>query len=461
MNCKMRWGLAGLVATIAVWQVARSEPDRAAPQQLLPGHFIQTETRGLYDPDPKHLWNRAHRHFHTRVAPDGQVFGEDEADPLLWLQTKHLLTGATHQKAIQLLDEFLTRHGERLIADPLKRAVFQHDLWAVFDWLATTPFRYPPETKYPREAEELQTRLAKIIRSVALTKDQIRALRDNYAAALSSKAFAARYDPEHSARPFLPPEMFDTTGPWVTINSPYEPVAISHAHAFSSSAFMVLINLPGGRDATTAYLRKLWDFPRPFVADMTFPAEGRVMLSPELPQFPNGTQVALIRKMLLIDAEGNIVPSNLTEDIQIRVFHPPSEVDYPHERDFYGDQDFFEFRMTRIKLFAAESGGLRAIARDEKDFITFSSHGMDPFEHRPDLELWRRRRVTMTGCAACHRNLGIHSVMSVRRMLRPNPFSNWFHPQTPLDMAAGWKQERHDWGLMRGLLHTNNTPRRQ
>jgi hypothetical protein len=450
MNRTIRGSLAAVVAIVAIWQCVPSAPDKRG----------QSENRGLYHPDPNHLWNRIHRHFHTRVAPDGEAFGEDETEPLLWLQTNYLLTGASHQKAIQLLNEFINVHGEMLITDPLMRAVFQHDLWAVFDWLATNTDRYPPHTRHPSEARELQKRLAKVIKSVALPRDQIKALASNFAAAVASKAFAPRYDPEHNTQAFLPPEMNDAAGPWVAINSFSEPVAISHAQAFSSSGFAIMINLPGGRETTIAYLQKLWDFPLPFVADTTFPNERRLMLSPELPQFPHGTQVALIRKMLLIDTEGDIVPSNLTESIQIRVFHAPSTVDYPHERDFQGDQDFFEFRMSRRKLFAGQSGGLRAVARDEKGFLTFSTHGFDWFEDAAPA-LWRKRGVVLEGCGSCHRNIGIHSVMSVHRMLRPNPFSEWFDAQSPFSMAAEWKRRRSDWGLMEVLLRSNVLPRRR
>jgi hypothetical protein len=81
-------------------------------------------------PNTTHLWNRVHDTFHVRVAPDGSEYGLDAVDPLMWRETRHLLTGDSHARALGLLDEFLTSNGERLIRDPLKRAVFQNDLWA-------------------------------------------------------------------------------------------------------------------------------------------------------------------------------------------------------------------------------------------------------------------------------------------------------------------------------------------
>ena len=92
---------------------------------------------GLYDANPNHLWNRTHQQFHVRTAPDGTEYGFDTVDPLLWRETKHLVQGPSAAGAVRILDEFLASDGERLIRDPLKRAVFQHDLWAVFDWVSS------------------------------------------------------------------------------------------------------------------------------------------------------------------------------------------------------------------------------------------------------------------------------------------------------------------------------------
>jgi hypothetical protein len=89
-----------------------------------------------YDRNPRHLWNRLHQTLFIRVAPDGTTYGHDRLDPLFWGITRHLLEGPSHRKALDVLDEFLRKRGEKLIRDPLKRAFLQHDLWALFDWAA-------------------------------------------------------------------------------------------------------------------------------------------------------------------------------------------------------------------------------------------------------------------------------------------------------------------------------------
>ena len=113
------------------------------------------------------------RQLYRRTAQDGTEYGSEELDPLLWWDTIYLLEADSHQKAIDVLDEFLSTHAESLIRDPLKRALFQRDIWAVFDWLDS-------QTKpYPARRRDLEIRLAQIIKRVALPKNEIASLPDN------------------------------------------------------------------------------------------------------------------------------------------------------------------------------------------------------------------------------------------------------------------------------------------
>jgi hypothetical protein len=57
----------------------------------------------VYDPDPDHLWNRVFRQLYRRVAANGEEYGADELDPLLWFDTTYLLDGVSHQQAVQVL----------------------------------------------------------------------------------------------------------------------------------------------------------------------------------------------------------------------------------------------------------------------------------------------------------------------------------------------------------------------
>ena len=109
----------------------------------------------IYHPDPHHLWNRLYGALFVRSGPDGREYGRDRADPLLWIGSKFLLQGPSHERAVRLLSEFVETRGETLVDDPLKRAVMQRDLWIVFDWLEGphTNFLKPPLSD--REVAEL------------------------------------------------------------------------------------------------------------------------------------------------------------------------------------------------------------------------------------------------------------------------------------------------------------------
>ncbi len=399
----------------------------------------QPPVRGLYDPNPAHLWNRVHDLFHVRAAPDGSRHGADTVDPLLWRETNYLLAGPSHARAVGVLDEFLASRGERLVRSPIKRAVFQHDLWAVFDWLAGT-------SEGDRAARAaLERRLARVIRRVALSRKDIDALPDTYAAAVASGAFVSR-DPD-SPRPVFPRDLYSATGPWVVVGG-LGPIVPHHAAELSRSAFTVLWNLPGGAAETRAYLKKLWDHPQPFVPDETFAfardGEVRSRPNPALPAVPDRTQIALVRKMLLVDDEGAIVPSNVVQSIQLR--------------GFPGRQSFSEFRLSRAALFAGQSGGLQPVGAGERDFITFSAKGMDVFEGDSRARPMVLPKV-LDGCINCHHvgtEPAVETIQSLRSIVRPaalvdsrhERWARWFNQGV---VAAGAKGRTYEWGVLQGL----------
>jgi hypothetical protein len=74
----------------------------------------------------------------------------------------------------------------------------------------------------------------------------------------------------------------------------------------------------GGRKSTYEYLQTLWDFPQPWIP--RDPTGDQVVVNRALPQFPAGTQVALVRQMTLFDSHGNLAPAPITESVQIRVY---------------------------------------------------------------------------------------------------------------------------------------------
>jgi len=388
--------------------VKRNAQSQPQPQSAPP-------TLAIYASDPDHIWNRLFRLFYVRHARDGQQYGGDELDPYLWWQTKYLLSGPPHDEALKLLDEFLQQHSERLILDPLRRALFQRDLLAVYEWLSA------PSDEHGSGRSQLRQRIAEIIARLALTGDEIGKLPDNYNDATRSHVFPIAYDPANAKEPFLPADVFDSAGPWVCLGEEHgRPVASDHLEFFDGrSVFLVFFQVPGGREKTLEYLAKLRNVPKtwganpdplPYLRDGQADAAGLVPY-PEPPQFPIGTRMALVRQIVLIDSYGNPTRTNLTESVQMRVYRA---IHFDLGGPGTHSQDFFEFKVSREGLLSGRGGGLRAIVPGEKEFAFFRAHGNDVFEsegEKPESE----EGIVLLTCSSCHEFAGMHSFISYSR----------------------------------------------
>lgn len=237
-----------------------------------------------------------------------------------------------------------------------------------------------------------------------------------------------------------------------------------HVEAFSGrSRFLVFIRLPEGRKATLGYLQTLWNFPQPWIQPQE-PNGDQVVVNPDLPSFPAGTEVALVRQMTLFDNEGNLAPAPLTESVQIRVYHAitttPARSGGPDWADVIKNsgQDFCEIKLSRPLLFAGKDGGLRATPRDEREFFTFQQQGDDEielFDEHPEFKkMWA---PALQQCLSCHSGGGVRSLNSLEKILKPNgrqhdPPDNGAYPARWWlnDGTEGWKRQRYDWGLLNG-----------
>ena len=427
-------GLAVFAAVgLSVPGLARAEEPKGKPPVCV----------ALYHRDHDHLWNRVHAALFIRSGPDGKDYGLDRLEPLLWEDSDRLLSGKSADRAAAVLDEFLRDKGESLIEDPLKHAVLQRDLWLVANWAAGSS---------SDESKRLLERLARVIRRLAPTSDQVAKLPDNYAQAVASKRFADRFDLGRPDRAYLPPDLFRADGPWVCVGRVDGPTAPGHlqesgGNRFTNSAFLVFLKLPAGRDATLDFLKRLAAFDKPPYLPNTDAQTKRAFPSlpnPGLPQWPKGTEVALVRRALLIDSSGNVVPSPITESVQLRAMR----VDTPVltgktlaelERSLPGDvvngygpdmpveqrarigraapdaQAFAEFRLRRVALFAGEAGGLYD-ATGERDVKTgFNAHSRDQFADRErpaGMAAPFPERVIGATCIGCHRFPGVYGFNS-------------------------------------------------
>lgn len=433
----------------------QSQPAENPSRPKSASHVEET----LYDPDPQHPANRLHRFLYTRMLHDGKVYDHEDLEPPFVPSSKFLTEGASYREVIALCDAFLKERTALRIENPLKRAILQRDLWAVFATLsgpARKTYREGPsgrlelagiedpgDTELPQRSQrrEVQMRLAQIMRQVALTPAEIAALPDNLAAAVKAGTFSPSFDPKHPERPFLPPDLLDPDGPWVAVANPdrMDGLAAPEHVKFTKgrSLFLVFVRSPEGRKTTEASVKKL--------------------------EFPPGTQVALLRRMFLIDTTGTLRPTRLTESLQLRVFQEP-----------YRKHPVFEFVLRRADLFAQRQGGLRPIGEEEVLYFNFGALGgdlsgiPDPFEHRRH----RHPQALMNSCMVCHVDINdtirLNTAFAAGREIPvfrqgPHDESKYIVGWSPklglmptnlkqqVRNTTGWTRKTYTWGLLQGL----------
>jgi hypothetical protein len=409
------------------------------------------EPPALFHPDPRHVSNRLYLQLHVRTEPGGKESGFDALDPLLWSETNYLLIGNSHKRALELADEFLRTHAERQITDAAKRAILQRDLWAVFDWADQQ------DKLHQAERRELMARLAPIVRRLALSADELAALPDTYARALQNHEFPEAYDPATPNQAFLPPDLFDPSGPWVCLGAPdHDLAAPLHDSSFiARSVFLVFARLPGGRDATLAYFKQLAEMKMPLFVRMQEPGWPQPMevWNPQVPQFSGGTEFALVREMVLPDREGHLLLTPVTESVQVRHYTDIPRVSPMASRDVALARRFqapSEIELSRRLLFSEHHSGLRGVTASDDPFLIFPamSHGFDDFEH-PRMNV--RPLSPFVVCTSCHLGPGIQSMMSFSFRGNPNqgpvlsPRLAETTPRGETQKVMEWAQTQEKW----------------
>jgi hypothetical protein len=374
----------------------------------------------LYDPDPGHLWNRLHHALHFRetvsnneneIASDASIsFDPNDVEPFSWdldyRRVHYLLAGPAHQEAVALLDQFIAQRDDQLFDDPVRRALLQRDLWTFFDWTANPYWTQLDEDERMVEARRaFQTRLVQILPRLALSSSQVEALPATYAATVASHVYPTRMDAADNSKPFLPADLCEPDGPWVLLgDSEGLPLAEKHLHFFNGrSAFLIFLRLPDGRTQTLNYLEQLKK------SKSTHPSHG-------FPEFPPGTQTALVRRMLLIDQHGQIRPTPLTEQVQLRVIQEPADP----ENGKLGSQSFLEFRLQRSQLLDGNDGSLALVPSDqgEWDHLTFLGSGFGMVQ------------PIMASCRHCHSPPGLLSMNSSKFSSMHRSKGDWGKPHS-------------------------------
>jgi len=395
----------------------------------------------VYDPDPQHPWNRVFRALYD-MTPSESGSGQNAEFNARW--PENLLHGARHRQVISALDDYLNKRADRLFRDPVKRALFQNDLWKLFNWTLKGG-----RTDDQAARIALQTRLVRIMRRVALTRFEISQLPDTYASSVRSRAHPVRYDPARRQRTFLPPDLWNEKGPWVLLgnNHQQKPAAILHARQLgATSDFFVFLSLPDGRDRAKRFLQqnRLLDYSQ-IQSDLTYLKRQQRLpdFVPTLPPLPEkpfeawwksfdqnmaGTRVALVRQMRVLSASGYDYPTRIIERVQIRVYRnpalppqfPPAPEDTRFRRTtFPFSQDVHMFRLDRKALADGKPNSLRPVSIHEytrnSNFINGNPlpDEIRPAGQRPALRNFAER--ILDSCASCHSPPGLFSFMTFSR----------------------------------------------
>jgi hypothetical protein len=399
-----RGGIAVVLTTLLGYAVIAQAPAAQESAYSPPrAALLPAAPEAIYSSDPSDPWNRIFyylfsRRIGTRLDyefPEGAPFvdsvstrtferdeiGDRAIDPLypshfVITGSRLVLTEPAYTDFRQALHEALDEKSARSI---IARALMQSDLWGAHDTLFF-PFQPADEKELGQHRLEALELISRLIRKVALTREEIKTLSDNYSTATQNHAF---------------PDVFGRDSGWVEV---------------------------------------VWFHPRAHDMFAGFRRTARVFLKPTQPQhnvqkFLDGLPernesdpiagldgVALITQLLLIDSRGRLRPTALTSEAQVRLF---------------GKTNAGRLKRTSLevceisrKLFVREprSGGLVAEAESTPvygggyGFAEGEQTGPDAPVVSPPVQVTLRAR-----CAFCHGD----------DLTRLNTFSIARPPQAP------------------------------
>lgn len=395
MNCLRLYPVAAMTSLVALALLfAESAPSKTEKPK-------DEAAETLFDPDPAHPWNRLHQVLYVPVSEKSEGVDCGGAESLH--REPVLLQNATFDKVVRMLDSFLQAKADERVKDPVKRALLQRDLWYVFDMLGETPFpgaRGMFEEPTPQR-RALQKRLAQLMRRLEQPASRLKTLPDNYGITVKKGTYPAKFDAEHPERPYLPADLrLDDKSDWVIIRAASTTTSAPQHHRLveGKSIFLTLLRLPGTRKKTEDYLANM---PSDNDREKSF-----------LP-LPDGSQVALVRQMLLPDDKGELRPTPVIEDVRLRIFSKRRE------------QHAYEFTLDRGGLLSGRSA------------------------------LWARGGDEL-GCKACHKpedgvfslsTLGFNRTQGYHGAARTNLTEQ-------VDGAVKLKKQTYSWGLLQGLRET-------
>jgi hypothetical protein len=373
----------------------------------------------LYNADPYHPLNMMHETLFVRIGPNGEAYGADRMDPLLWKNSRFLLEGESLANATQALRDVVVLPSEEIAKLSLRqRAILQRDLWAVFDSIVN---RGEPLFHW-RILELLST----LMQKVALTKAEFETL------SRSVKYGNRQFTDSLGEHGFVE----------LASANPY-PIAASHVGNFDGrSTFLVFMKTAGGENGVYRFLKSILDFPNPLDPDSD---DKHPPLNPKLPMPSPGTEFLIFRLANLILKDGSMVGSPIVEMFSMM-----------KSREYLDGVYFDRFSrsvLSHQKFFTTEGNGLRGVSNDEKDFVQFLAPPDDPFEKR---SAWNQVGV-LKSCTACHTQMGslkfpgMHAIQSYARDFFAPIKTKRVDPLIPagqtsqFELTKAWKQSQQSF----------------
>lgn len=388
------------VAAVAVFVLASPSPQATSPSAPSPFTAAPDESTifPIYSESPGDPWNRIFhclftRSFRTRISDefprtdagpfvntgdflnlrvstrafDQVESGDRPIDPLYSPpddspeSSRQLLTEPRYSQLTGALREALAETRSRA---PLARALFQSDLWSAYDILHWDLFPQDRGTALDAHKHEISDLLARLIRKIALTPEEIEALPDNYAAARPHDSM---------------PDLFSANSDWIELQ--YFPERLHDTQAGFrrvSRVFIKPTHPPGDKQKFLNSLR-----------------------NENAESFANAAGAVILIQPLLIDSRGRLTPSHLTTDVEVRLFQwsnsgtfqKTSVHTYEFSRRLLLDQPAtggFEVQDENSPVYLS-NGGSYGFAEQ----VAFSANGSDG-PHLPVVVKLRTR------CAHCH-----------------------------------------------------------
>lgn len=384
--------------------------------------------------------DRLHALVFARTDAYGDSFSH-MVDVPLWSDTRYLLEGDSHIQLKSMLEELSAEPLDETAAGQRRRALVQHELWQIFDWLVESNFSEKPATR------ALRKQVAAAMRRIALSKEQIESLPGNLTSRERSR------DADNEA-----PNVLDDSLGWISVGLPDStPIALSHLDHFRGrSTFGVFFRHADGPREARAFIERLKAVPFPLKRAEFGPG----IFEPNLavPQFPVGTKLALLRRMMLIDQRGKPVGSPVVQSLQLRTI---LKIDPDEPRALPDQVRMQEFTLARERYLAGEKNALRTIGPKDRARVVFKSHNHDFFQD-PSWSAEDRQRLGKPGreqplvlqnCFGCHRDQGALSMNSYTRafsaVLSKNPEIKERSFADQIKLTSEWKTKHDSWKRLR------------